>query len=30
MVRKKIDHQLKGAGDAVEQGDEGEDPEACL
>ncbi|GJT46364.1 RNA-directed DNA polymerase, eukaryota [Tanacetum coccineum] len=25
-----IDHQLKGAGDAVEQGDEGEDPEACL
>nr|GEV32434.1 hypothetical protein [Tanacetum cinerariifolium] len=24
------DHQLKGAGDAVEQGDEGEDPEACL
>ncbi|GJR53736.1 hypothetical protein Tco_1404257 [Tanacetum coccineum] len=24
------DHQLKGAGDAVEQGDEGEGPEACL
>ncbi|GJX40111.1 RNA-directed DNA polymerase, eukaryota, reverse transcriptase zinc-binding domain protein, partial [Tanacetum coccineum] len=24
------DHQLKGSGDAVEQGDEGEGPEACL